>query len=475
MIRLDKYLADAGFGTRSEVKEKVRKGLVSINGTVIKNANLKLDEVHDTVTFQGKPIAHRGMVYYLLHKPAGVVSAVTDKRDRTVVELIQDVKKDDLFPVGRLDKDTEGLLIITNDGPLTHELLAPGKHVDKTYQVVLTGDLPADSVDLFRQGIDISEKKPCMGAELTILEAGAFDVPEHVLVPDNAVYAEVTIREGKFHQIKRMFHAIGMEVIYLRRIRMGDLVLDTSLLPGEYRCLSEKEIRMLQAGTKKKPAYITDAADAILFDMDGTLIDSMGMWGEIDVEYLGRFGLEVPEDLEECLAGKGFTETAVYFKERFSLPDSVDEICADWIRMASAFYRTKAELKPGVRTFIERMHEQGKKMAIATSNASDLARAWIDAAGFIDKIDALVTACEVKSKPHPDIYLEAARRVGVAPERCLVFEDIVMGVLAGKRAGMRVCAVEDTYAANQKEKIRELADYYIRDYHQVLNGSEEVL
>lgn len=213
---------------------------------------------------------------------------------------------------------------------------------------------------------------------------------------------------------------------------------------------------------------------AFLFDLDGTLVDSMWIWKSIDIEYLGRFGLELPEDLGSSIEGMSFSETAVYFKERFSIPDSLEEIKADWNRMTWQKYTQEVPLKPGIREFLTLHRDRGVKMAVATSNSRELAEAVLAAHGLMDYFDAIVTGCEVAhGKPWPDIYLEAAKKLGVNAGECLVFEDIVAGIQAGKSAGMQVAAVEDEYSLYQSKEKREMADYYISDYHLLLDKEDE--
>ena len=232
-IRLDKFLADAGSGTRSEVKKYIQKGKVQVNGITAKKPELKVSET-DEVILDGTVVSKAPeFVYYLLHKPAGYVSATEDKCDRTVMELVPSDRKG-LFPVGRLDKDTEGLLIITNDGETAHRLLSPKKHVDKTYFVRTSGgEIGTEEVEKLENGVDIGEEKLTLPAEIEMLKNG--EISESLL----------TIREGKFHQVKRMFKAVGREVIYLKRISMGNIKLDESLEKGECRKLSEDEIKII--------------------------------------------------------------------------------------------------------------------------------------------------------------------------------------------------------------------------------------
>lgn len=237
-IRLDKYLAEMGIGTRSEVKAYLRKGLVEVNGQVVKTPERKLLPGTDQVIFDGHPVTYAEYEYYMLYKPSGVVSATEDKRDRTVLDLIPDRKRDDLFPVGRLDKDTEGLLLITNDGQLAHGLLSPKKHVDKVYYAQVEGVVGEDDVEAFRQGVEIGEEDLTLPADLEILESGEISK------------IRLTIREGKFHQVKRMFLAREKTVIYLKRLSMGSLVLDAALSPGEYRPLTKEEVEALRCTPK---------------------------------------------------------------------------------------------------------------------------------------------------------------------------------------------------------------------------------
>lgn len=232
-IRLDKYLADMGLGTRTEVKKDIKKGRISVNGEIIKSPEYKIDTQTDAVLADGKEIAYEELIYYMLNKPQGVVSATEDRRDKTVLDLISEKKRKDLFPVGRLDKDTEGLLLITNDGELAHNLLAPKKHVDKKYFVRLKAPLSEENRKRLEEGVDIGEDKLTLPAQVFVLN-------------EERDEAEIIIREGKFHQIKRMVHAVGNEVVFLKRLSMGSLVLDEALLPGEYRLLTPQEIERLK-------------------------------------------------------------------------------------------------------------------------------------------------------------------------------------------------------------------------------------
>ncbi|MBQ4531395.1 MAG: rRNA pseudouridine synthase [Lachnospiraceae bacterium] len=235
LIRIDKFLADAKVGSRSEVKGYIKKGRIRINAEVAKKAEEKIDTEKDVVYFDDTKVCGKGFVYYMLNKPKGVVSATNDNLNQTVIDLIPEKYQEELFPVGRLDKDTEGLLIVTNDGVLAHNLLSPKKHVSKTYYALIKGFVTEEDVAMFQEGLDIGEKKPTMPADL------------HILKSQEISEIEVTICEGKFHQVKRMFQAVSKEVIYLKRISMGKLELDKRLQPGEYRYLTEEEIGLLKS------------------------------------------------------------------------------------------------------------------------------------------------------------------------------------------------------------------------------------
>ncbi len=282
-MRLDKFLADMGVGSRSDLKKAIRKSLVTVNGAVEKDPGAQVS-AEDHICFDGAEIRYAEQQYYMLHKPAGVLSASEDRRQTTVVDLINlndELVRKDLFPVGRLDKDTEGLLIITNDGPLAHQLLVPKHHIDKTYYAIVTGTITEDDQRAFTRGIRYDEKLTALPAALRVLSTGktvadlrralgftatserllrtrlagpAFigaeepaDITDDTLVSE----VEITIQEGKFHQIKKMVKALpgGKEILYLRRITMGALRLDPALAPGEFRKLSEDEIKILKDAT----------------------------------------------------------------------------------------------------------------------------------------------------------------------------------------------------------------------------------
>lgn len=208
--------------------------------------------------------------------------------------------------------------------------------------------------------------------------------------------------------------------------------------------------------------------EAIIFDMDGSLVDSMWVWKDIDIQYLGRFGHTIPDDLQQKIEGMSFTETAVYFKERFAIPDTVEQIKADWNQMAWDNYRTRVMLKPGARALLDYCKENGIKLGIATSNSRQIVDMVMKERGIEGYFDCIMTSCEAKKgKPAPDIYLLTAQQIGVPPEKCLVFEDIVFGIQAGKSAGMEVCAVEDAYSVYQWEEKKRLANYHIHDFTEI--------
>ena len=208
---------------------------------------------------------------------------------------------------------------------------------------------------------------------------------------------------------------------------------------------------------------------AVIFDLDGTVVDSMWMWEAIDIEYLARFGIALPPDLQKKISGMSFSETSVYFKETFHIPDSLDKIKADWNDMAMYKYCHEVPLKPGVLSFLRELKKRGIKTGIATSNSRELAMAVLETLELLPYFDEVHMSCEVKTgKPAPDIYLLVAEYLKEKPEHCLVFEDITEGILAGKAAGMKVCGVEDAFSAKYREEKKELSDYYISDYEEIV-------
>ncbi len=237
-LRLDKYLADLSVDTRAGVKQLIRKGRVRVNGEIVKKPETKIEIEQDRVTVDGQVLSYQQFEYYMLHKPAGVLSAARDKKQPTVLDLIQSQRKD-LFPVGRLDKDTLGLLLISNDGKLAHNLLSPAHHVDKTYEVWLDLPLTEEDVARIEAGIDIGDEDMTLPAQL----AFPYESRDHV---------NLTIQEGRFHQVKRMFLARGKTVTRLKRLSMGPLQLDEGLAEGEYRPLTSEEIKELEAAAGRQ-------------------------------------------------------------------------------------------------------------------------------------------------------------------------------------------------------------------------------
>ncbi|MCR5743596.1 MAG: rRNA pseudouridine synthase [Lachnospiraceae bacterium] len=230
-LRLDKLLSELGVATRSEIKAMAKKGRISVDGSVIKDTSLKVDPDVNSVFVDGRQISYINYEYIMLNKPAGYISATQDGRQKTVLELVSDNIRNDLFPAGRLDIDTEGLLLLTNDGALSHRLLSPKHHVDKTYYVEVDADLPGDAASRIADGIYCDEELTALPGKLEIID-------------NRRCY--LTIHEGKFHQVKRMMKALGAEVTYLKRLSMGPLALDEGLKCGEYRRLNEEELKLLK-------------------------------------------------------------------------------------------------------------------------------------------------------------------------------------------------------------------------------------
>ncbi len=233
-MRLDRILSNSGYGSRKEVKALIKSGIASVSGEIVKDPAYLVNLNTDTLVIDGEAFYYQEFHYLMMNKPAGVITATWDRNSKTVLDLLTEpYNKIELFPVGRLDKDTEGLLLITNDGKLAHRLLSPKKKVPKTYYVEVSGMLAADDIDKFSKGIQLEEDFITLPAELEIIEAGSRSK------------AMITIYEGKFHQVKRMFEAVGKSVEYLKRISMGSLYLDESLPIGTYRKLTETELKAL--------------------------------------------------------------------------------------------------------------------------------------------------------------------------------------------------------------------------------------
>ena len=236
MERLDKYLASRGSGTRKEVQKLIKSGAVTVDGSVCKTIDRKIDAEDTSVLVNGQPVGEK-YIYIMMNKPAGVVSATEDKRDKTVIDILPDeLKRRGLFPAGRLDKDTEGLLIITNDGDFAHRMLSPKKHVEKRYIAIVDGEINSETIKRFEQGIELSDGYNCMPAKLELTAKNDKNV------------GMVTICEGKFHQVKRMFAACGLNIVHLQRISIGNLYLDSNLPIGDCKSLTNLEIMQVFIG-----------------------------------------------------------------------------------------------------------------------------------------------------------------------------------------------------------------------------------
>jgi 16S rRNA pseudouridine516 synthase len=238
--RLDKVLSHIGIASRSDIRKQAKQGLIIVNGTVVKDSGFHVDPYKDVIEVGGETVRYREYIYLMMNKPPGVLSATEDKRDRTVLDLLtKEYKQFEPFPVGRLDKDTVGLLLLTNDGKLAHELLSPRKHVPKTYEATVEGEVNSEDVAAFAAGVTLDDGYVTQPAQLTILsrERGTKVIS----------YISLVITEGKFHQVKRMFQAFGKKVTFLKRVSMGDLKLDESLSLGSYRELTDEELKLLGA------------------------------------------------------------------------------------------------------------------------------------------------------------------------------------------------------------------------------------
>ncbi len=234
-MRIDKLLANMNYGSRKDVKKLLKNGLVEVNGEIVKDGKSHVEPESDTISVSGEVVHYVKHVYLMMNKPAGVISATDDKIHKTVVDLLADeFDSHKPFPVGRLDRDTEGLLILTNDGQLSHRLLAPKKHVPKTYYAKIDGRVTEKDRRMFEKGVELDDGYVTKPAELAILSSGVHSE------------IELVITEGKFHQVKRMFEAVGKRVLYLKRLQMGSVKLDPSLLPGQSRLLTPQEIEMLE-------------------------------------------------------------------------------------------------------------------------------------------------------------------------------------------------------------------------------------
>lgn len=237
-MRLDKYLAEVGLGTRSEVKTLLKKKRVTVAGKLVVDGKTKLEPTKVEVCLDGEPLSYQTFYYYMFNKPQDVLSATVDRKQKTIIDLLAlSDQRADLFPVGRLDKDTTGLLLVTNDGALAHELLAPKKHVAKTYRAKLAGIATEETIATFKQPLELKNGEVTKPAELKILSSDSKQAESSV---------EITITEGKYHQIKRMFAAVGLHVLTLKRLKMGNLSLDEKLKAGQYRALTSDELTSLK-------------------------------------------------------------------------------------------------------------------------------------------------------------------------------------------------------------------------------------
>ncbi|MGF7045774.1 16S rRNA pseudouridine516 synthase [Paenibacillus sp. DS2015] len=237
--RLDKILAHLGRGSRSDIRRMAKQGIITVNGSITKDSGLHVDPYADLIEVDGERIQYRQFIYLMMHKPPGVISATEDKREPTVLDLLSiDDAAFEPFPVGRLDKDTEGLLLLTNDGKLAHELLSPRKHVPKIYEAIVAGDVVPQDIELFATGVTLDDGYVALPGELVVVRKETQD--SNILS-----YISLTIHEGKFHQVKRMFEAVGKQVVYLKRVQMGELMLDPELEIGTYRELTDEELSLL--------------------------------------------------------------------------------------------------------------------------------------------------------------------------------------------------------------------------------------
>lgn len=246
-MRLDKFLANSGIGTRKEVKIILKKGKITVNEKIVKDAKIQIDEIKDNVKIEGEKITYKPFVYIMMNKPAGVISATEDGKHKTVIDLLcEKYKNYKVFPVGRLDIDTEGLLLLTNDGVLAHNLLSPKKHVDKKYYVELKEPLTIEKKKILENGIKLEENFVTKKAKIEIIDKDKVkDKNIDIININKANSVFITISEGKFHQVKRMFKFVENEVLYLKRVKMGKLLLPEDLKLGEYRELSEEEMNLI--------------------------------------------------------------------------------------------------------------------------------------------------------------------------------------------------------------------------------------
>lgn len=239
-MRLDKYLGNSGVGTRKEIKEFLKKRKIKVNDKIVIDGSIKIKEYEDVIKFEDNIVEYKPFVYIMLNKPSGVISATEDKRHKTVIDILENnYKTYNIFPIGRLDIDTEGLLLLTNDGQLSHNLLSPNKHVDKKYYVELKTEITAEMIEKLENGIKLEENFITKNAKIEVMK-------DEKNIEKDLKKVFITITEGKFHQVKRMFKAVNNEVLYLKRVQMGNLKLDKKLNLGEYRELTENELKKLK-------------------------------------------------------------------------------------------------------------------------------------------------------------------------------------------------------------------------------------
>ena len=239
-MRLDKYLGNSGVGTRKEIKEFLKKRKIKVNDKIVIDGSIKIKEYEDVIKFEDNIVEYKPFVYIMLNKPSGVISATEDKRHKTVIDILENnYKTYNIFPIGRLDIDTEGLLLLTNDGQLSHNLLSPNKHVDKKYYVELKTEITAEMIEKLENGIKLEENFITKNAKIEVMK-------DEKNIEKDLKKVFITITEGKFHQVKRMFKAVNNEVLYLKRVQMGNLKLDKKLSLGEYRELTGNELRNLK-------------------------------------------------------------------------------------------------------------------------------------------------------------------------------------------------------------------------------------
>jgi 16S rRNA pseudouridine516 synthase len=251
-MRLDKVLSNFGFGSRSEIRKLAKEGLIRVDGSTVKEASLHVDPENSRIEVDGTLLNYRRFIYIMMNKPAGVITATADNRHRTAIDLLPEkFSCFGLFPAGRLDIDTEGMLLLTNDGQMAHELLSPKKHVDKRYYALIEGEVTEEDINRFAEGIVLDDGYRTMPAELEIIKSGTHSI------------IELTLHEGKFHQVKRMFEAVGKRVVYLKRIRMGGLQLDDTLKPGECRELTADEVALLRGDASKHPLISNDSEQTV--------------------------------------------------------------------------------------------------------------------------------------------------------------------------------------------------------------------